>query len=200
MHFDYFLFPIHTAFWCSFGITRLLTRHKGSNVREESVEKAVLDEKRTAPFSKSLLVVHFFAFGAMYRGMALAIMLRGVPQWFSGQRLVGILVIAVGAALVSWAVAHFNSWRFRAELDRGHELATGGPFRIMRHPIYMGLNLLALGTAIWIPSTLLWVSVILMVLGSDLRARAEEKILLASFGPQYRDYFAHTRRFLPGIY
>ncbi len=49
-----------------------------------------------------------------------------------------------------WALDYFRSWRFRAKLDEGHQLATGGPFRLLRHPIYMGLNLLALGSAFWV--------------------------------------------------
>jgi protein-S-isoprenylcysteine O-methyltransferase Ste14 len=95
---------------------------------------------------------------------------------------------------------HFRSWRFRATLDRGHQLATGGPFRLLRHPIYMALNLLALGTAIAIPSVLLWISVILMAIGSDLRGRAEERILEDAFGEAYRSYSRGTSRFVPYVY
>jgi protein-S-isoprenylcysteine O-methyltransferase Ste14 len=64
----------------------------------------------------------------------------------------------------------------------------------------MGLNLLALGTALWVPTTLLWVAFVLMAVGSDLRARAEEALLERIFGPSYREYIARTRRFVPGVY
>jgi protein-S-isoprenylcysteine O-methyltransferase Ste14 len=37
-------------------------------------------------------------------------------------------------------------------------------------------------------------------LGGDLRARAEEKVLDASFGEPYREYRARVKRFVPGIY
>ena len=57
------------------------------------------------------------------------------------------------------AASTFRSWRFRATLDKGHQLATGGPFSLLRHPIYMGLNLLALGRAIWVPTLTLWIAV-----------------------------------------
>jgi protein-S-isoprenylcysteine O-methyltransferase Ste14 len=141
-----------------------------------------------------------FAFGVMYFGLGQAVIPSRVPEWFPGQRLVGASVIVSGAALMSWALVYFRSWRFRAKLDQGHQLATGGPFRLMRHPIYMGLNLLALGTAIWVPTAIVWVGFALMVLGSDLRARAEEKLLEQSFGEPYRSYLARTQRFVPGIY
>jgi len=64
----------------------------------------------------------------------------------------------------------------------------------------MGLNLLALGTALWIPTFLMWVAFVLMMIGSDLRARAEEALLLQAYGSLYRDYRARTKRFLQGIY
>lgn len=80
------------------------------------------------------------------------------------------------------------------------ELATGGPFRLMRHPIYMGLNLLALGSAIWVPTPTVWVAFALMVTGSDLRGRAEERLLEQAFGRVYREYCARIRRFIPGVY
>jgi protein-S-isoprenylcysteine O-methyltransferase Ste14 len=109
-------------------------------------------------------------------------------------------MIAAGAALISSALMHFRSWRLRARLDQGHELATEGPFRLMRHPIYMGLNLLALGTAIWIPTVVEWIALVLMFIGGDVRARSEEAILTQAFGAAYTDYCARTKRFIPLVY
>ena len=62
------------------------------------------------------------------------------------------------------------------------------------------LNLLALGSAIWVPTPILWIAFLLMVIGSDLRARAEERILEDAFGDSYREYCKRTRRFVPGVY
>jgi protein-S-isoprenylcysteine O-methyltransferase Ste14 len=136
----------------------------------------------------------------MYIGIGIAVVPHQVPAWFTGQRIVGSVVIAGGAALVVSALIYFRSWRFRAAVDIHHQLATGGPFRLLRHPIYMGLNLLALGSAIWVPTPVVWAAFVLMAIGSDLRARAEEALLIRVFGSTYREYTARTRRFVPGIY
>jgi protein-S-isoprenylcysteine O-methyltransferase Ste14 len=64
----------------------------------------------------------------------------------------------------------------------------------------MGLNLLALGSAIWAPTPLLWIAFALMAIGSDLRGRAEERILEEAFGQRYRDYCGRTRRYVPYVY
>src|SRR6185295_7797486 len=117
----------------------------------------------TARYSRLVVALHGAPFWLMYFGLGNAVNNRLVPIWFAGQRVAGAVVILSSAALMSWAVAHFSSWRMRAKLDAGHQLATGGPFRFLRNPIYMAMNLFALGTAIWVPTTLVWVGVVIMV-------------------------------------
>ena len=197
---DLALYVEHAAFWSVFGLTRLVLRSRERDGISTSEAAVVSNLETTAPFSRALLVVHMLAFAVMYFGIANAVFSRGVPVRFPGQRIVSSMVIASGAVLVAWALVYFRSWRIRAKVDQSHELATGGPFRILRHPIYMGLNLLALGSAIWVPTPIVWAAFVLMVIGSDLRARAEETVLEQAFGPSYREYCARTRRFVPGIY
>jgi protein-S-isoprenylcysteine O-methyltransferase Ste14 len=191
---DYFIFLPHSVFWLSFVFTRLLLR------RHDSSPAPVSPKETAAPFSRALLAFHGIAFALMYVGIDIAVIPHRVPAWFSGQRVVGTLIILAGAALADSALIHFRSWRFRAAVDASHQLATGGPFRLLRHPIYMGLNLLALGSAIWVPTPMVWSGFVLMAIGSDLRARAEEALLTQVFGSAYREYSRRTQRFLPGIY
>jgi protein-S-isoprenylcysteine O-methyltransferase Ste14 len=197
---DVWIYVAHVAFWTSFGITRWLTRGAPEAAKEHGASVPGVQEEQTARFSRTVLFIHMLAFGAMYYGIGTTVFTGQVPIWFVGQRLVGTAVIAVGAALMCWSVASFHSWRFRAKLDQGHQLATGGPFGLMRHPIYMGMNLLALGTAIWIPSIPVWIGFVLMAVGGDIRARTEEVLLNRAFGAAYSNYCSHTRRFIPGIY
>ncbi|HEY4133369.1 MAG TPA: isoprenylcysteine carboxylmethyltransferase family protein [Gemmatimonadaceae bacterium] len=195
---DLLIYAVHIAFWSSFGLTRLLTR--GSTVGVAPEKEVVADHEQTGRFSRLVLGIHMAAFGLMYFGLGASLFPNRVPLWFVGQRIAGTLVMAIGAALMCWAVAFFHSWRFRAKLDEGHQLATDGPFKFLRHPIYMGLNLLALGTAIWVPTPIMWVAAVLMAIGSDLRARSEEPLLVGAFGRAYIDYRARTSRFMPGVY
>jgi protein-S-isoprenylcysteine O-methyltransferase Ste14 len=200
MKLDFAIYTVHSAFWGAFGLTLIILRRRGRTDNHASDTTPTPQKETTAPFSRALLAFHSLAFGLMYFGIGFAVMPGRVPNWFPGQRVVGTLVIAVGSALMVSALVYFRSWRFRATVDQSHQLATGGPFRILRHPIYMGLNLLALGTAIWIPTPIVWAAFVLMVIGSDLRARAEETLLKQAFGPSYSKYCTRTRRFIPGIY
>ena len=193
------LYGAHIAFWASFGLARLLIRYSARRLPEQTRPPIALREE-TAPFSIAMLAIHAFAFAVMYFGVGNALHSNRVPSWFPGQHLVGGGLIALGIVLVWWALAFLRSWRIRAKLAPGHQLTTDGPFGFLRHPIYMGLNLLALGTAFWVPTATVWTAFILVVIGSDLRARAEEAILARAFGAAYVDYRARTKRFLPGVY
>jgi protein-S-isoprenylcysteine O-methyltransferase Ste14 len=193
---DLAIYAVHSAFWAAFGITQ---RFVGAGRAVTGAAPAAA-APRTAPYSRLVLSVHFVAFGVMYLGIGGAVFTGHVPAWFPGQRLAGTAIMALGAWLMCWSLVYFRSWRFRAQVDAGHELATGGPYAFVRHPIYAGMNLLALGTAVWIPTPLTWLAAALMFLGSDLRGRAEEHVLTESFGEQYRTYCARTRRFIPGLY
>lgn len=197
---DFGIFIVHWAFWGAFGIAHIILRSRDRNPSSAADTAPIAQEETSAPFSRALLAFHGLAFAVMYFGICNAVIPGRVPIWFRGQRLVGALIIAGGAALMVSALVYFRSWRFRATLDKGHRLATDGPFRLVRHPIYMGLNLLALGTALWVPTPTVWVAFVLMAIGSDLRARAEETLLKQAFGPSYREYCARTKRFVPGIY
>jgi len=200
MQIDYALYYVHTAFWSSFGVTRLILRARERRHPRALETAPASTQEKIAPYSRAVVAFHALAFAIMYIGIGVAVVPGRVPIWFRGQRVVGTIVVATGAALMVWALVYLQSWRFRAKLDSGHQLATAGPFRFLRHPIYMALNLLALGSAIWVPTPLVWASVVLMVIGSDLRARAEEGVLTQAFGAPYREYCARTRRFVPGIY
>jgi protein-S-isoprenylcysteine O-methyltransferase Ste14 len=195
---DFHIYTVHWAFWGAFGLTRIILRSRDRNRAADTAP--ISQQETTAPFSRALVAFHGLAFAVMYLGISIAVIPGRVPIWFPGQRVAGSLVIAGGAALMVSALVYFRSWRFRATLDKGHQLAIGGPFRILRHPIYMGLNLLALGTALWVPAPIVWAAFVLMAIGSDLRARAEETVLKQAFGPSYSEYCARTRRFVPGIY
>ena len=197
---DFAIYFVHTGFWWSFLIARLILRARERKHKRPNETVPVATQVFTARFSRAVLAIHALAFGIMYFGIGYAVVPGQVPVWSPWQRVVGSVVIAAGAVLMVWALVSFQSWRFRAKLDADHQLATGGPFRFLRHPIYMALNLLALGSAIWVPTPIVWASFLLMAIGSDLRGRAEESLLVQAFGSQYREYCARTRRFIPGVY
>ena len=81
------------------------------------------------------------------------------------------------------------------------EIVTTGPYRLVRHPIYLGLSLLALGEAIAFGSTPAVLAVLVVVIPSLLwKARVEEKLLLRVFGERYLRYVKQTKIMIPYLF
>ena len=125
---------------------------------------------------------------------------RELDHGFGPREVIGAVVIQLGTLLSQWTLRTFRSWRVPAEIGVSHQLQTNGPFAWVRHPIYLAMNLLCLGSFIWRPHPVLLAGFVLGWIVGELRARAEEGLLIAHFGDDYRAYMTRTRRFLPGIY
>jgi len=107
--------------------------------------------------------------------------------------VLGLIVIALGGIALRGNLTPFPQPR------RGGELVESGLYRWIRHPIYAGLMIVAVGASLVRASTIaLLVSAILVVF-LDLKARREETLLLDRF-PEYAAYRRRTRRFVPGLY
>ena len=190
------LLALHLAFFSPF-LLRLLGLIGRAGARGAG---PITDETHSDPRADALLVLHGATFAVFYWSLFSELAGNRPPRAGAGAAVSGALLLVLASGLLTWSLWVFRSWRLLAELDRGHELCTRGPFRWVRHPIYLACDLLALGTAIWIGTPRVWVGAVLVVLGGDLRARAEERVLLAAFGERYRDYINRTSRLIPGLY
>ena len=113
--------------------------------------------------------------------------------------LCGCLLALAGAALVLWSRAELGSaWSFVPMADQGTDFVATGPYRLVRHPIYLGLSLLAMGGAVAFGS---WpaVAVIFSAIVPTFawRACAEERLLADTFGERYAVYRKQTRMIVP---
>ena len=158
-------------------------------------------QPQVARRARALVALHGAGFFAMYYGIGQSVAAPArVRLLWSPQPIAGAALILAGAALVGWTMRVFRSWRFQARIDAGHRLSTDGPFAWVRHPIYAALDLLALGSLVWIPTPWTAAGALLMAVMGDVRARGEEKVLAAAFGEEYRRYATTVRLFIPGIY
>jgi protein-S-isoprenylcysteine O-methyltransferase Ste14 len=198
------IYVAHILFWLAFAAANAYARRRYpmSPTHDAAAATTAREGDTLRARNASLLVwVHAFAFAVLFYGVGRAVWNRNVPFHPPAWRVVaGVAIIAIGGVLMSWARVSFASWRVRAQLDAGHQLATSGPFALIRNPIYQAMNLLALGTAVWVNDAGAWLGVLLMAVAGALRARAEEPLLEQAFGDQYREYRRKTWRFVPGVY
>ena len=85
-------------------------------------------------------------------------------------------------------------------IQPGHELATDGAYRFIRHPSYLGIILTMLGWALAFRSGFGLILAGLMLVPIIGRIEAEEALLLDQFGEQYAQYRASTWRLIPLVY
>ena len=128
---------------------------------------------------------------------------RAGPQGPAGSaaRGAGLLTVAAGAALMTWAMAaHYQAaprgWALDPRLTPGY-LLRHGPYRFSRNPIYAGEAIVWLGWALYYRHPAVWAGLAIQCAGSAVITRWEEHQLLASFGTSYQDYLNQVPRWAP---
>ena len=110
----------------------------------------------------------------------------------------GLLMVTAGLALAVWARTHLGrNWSGTVTVKEDHELVRSGPYAIVRHPIYTGLLLAMLGTAIILGewrglSALCFLSAAFL-----LKLRREERFMAESFPDTYPGYRAQVPALVP---
>jgi protein-S-isoprenylcysteine O-methyltransferase Ste14 len=122
-----------------------------------------------------------------------------LPLWAN---MVGMVVALAGHSLFVWAMssnAYFVRY-VRIQGERGHTVATGGPYHYVRHPAYLGMLLVTLGMAVMLGS---WVAFIPGGVAASLyviRTMLEDRVLLTEL-VGYKAFAERTRyRLIPGVW
>jgi len=112
-----------------------------------------------------------------------------------------VAVLAYDVILVwSMAANKFFSQTVRIQKERGHTVVTGGPYRYVRHPGYVGSILFEIATPLVLGSVWALIPGVLAALLTVVRTALEDKTLLEELG-DYRDYAQRVRyRLLPGVW
>ncbi len=121
------------------------------------------------------------------------------PLWLI---LIGIILISLGYAFASWALAEnrFFSGVVRIQTDRGHVVCDSGPYQFVRHPGYAGNMLALFGIVLALGSVWTLIPAVLASIITVIRTALEDQTLNEEL-PGYRDYAQRVRyRLIPAIY
>lgn len=113
-----------------------------------------------------------------------------------------LIALVVGGVLLGlWGIATMRLSRLSVlpDLLAHAELVTAGPYRLIRHPMYASLLLVALGLVLAAPSLWRWLIWAALLVNLVVKLRYEEGLLLARF-PAYADYRRRTWRLLPWVF
>lgn len=124
---------------------------------------------------------------------------RILPRTFA-VAVTGVVLTWAGIALALWARWHLGQyWSARITIKEDHKLIRTGPYARLRHPIYSGLDLAAIGSALAIDRWRCVVGVCLIILGYWIKARREEAMLTEQFGASFQDHCRYTGFLVPRI-
>jgi protein-S-isoprenylcysteine O-methyltransferase Ste14 len=115
----------------------------------------------------------------------------------------GALLYFLGLALYLWGIRALGkmykvSSSFGVQLRVEHQLVTHGPFALVRHPMYLGLQVAAIG-GLLLYRTWTFVFVTVNFLALVIRAKQEEQALAMEFGDQWEAYVKRVPAWIPGF-
>jgi protein-S-isoprenylcysteine O-methyltransferase Ste14 len=112
----------------------------------------------------------------------------------------GFALTIAGLACALWArVVLGKYWSDKVILQTEHQLIRTGPYARMRHPIYSGVLLAVLGTALVVGEWRGLLAFLLLLVNYSIKAKREEKILAERFGGEFREHASHTGFLFPRI-
>lgn len=130
--------------------------------------------------------------------------MSGWPVWPPGLASVatvaGAALAVAGGVLALWGVSGLGSNLTALPYPKdGSQLVVSGPYAIVRHPIYSGLIIGALGFALFVHGWLSLIYALVLFIFFDVKSRKEERWLVQKF-PDYPEYVARVRKLIPWVY
>jgi len=171
-----YLWAAFGAYWVAAGI-----RGAASQTREHSLYR--FGRLSTLAITFSLLFWSRTSVGILGRRALAASLLIGYT---------GFCVVFVGIVVAIWARVHLGQyWSDKVVLKVDHQLVRSGPYAYMRHPIYSGVLLGVLGTALVLGEVRGALAFVLLLANYAIKARREDRMLAEHFPEEFRE---HSRR------
>ncbi|HEY2014621.1 MAG TPA: isoprenylcysteine carboxylmethyltransferase family protein [Bryobacteraceae bacterium] len=113
----------------------------------------------------------------------------------------GAVLTMAGIAFCIWARFYIGrNWSGTITLKQGHTMVRTGPYAFVRHPIYAGLLLAVLGTALVSGEVRGLVAFALLVVEWKRKSLIEERLMIEQFGAAYLRYRGEVKGLIPGVW
>jgi protein-S-isoprenylcysteine O-methyltransferase Ste14 len=116
--------------------------------------------------------------------------------------VIGFIFLLIGICFRVWSINVLGkNFTATVKITREHELIKTGPYKLIRHPSYLGAFVAIIGCPVFLNNTYtIFISCIAMTIAYYFRINVEEKTLSNHFGKYYEDYKKDTYRLLPLIW
>jgi protein-S-isoprenylcysteine O-methyltransferase Ste14 len=123
-------------------------------------------------------------------------LLHGAPPG-AGQQYAGYVLVVAGTGWAVWSLRFLG--RSISVIAQAREVVDAGPYRLVRHPLYVGELVSGFGVAIVVGTAWAFCAWLALCLLQAYRALREEQVLLQAL-PGYSSYRARTAALLPGVF
>jgi len=116
--------------------------------------------------------------------------------------IIGVALVLAGVGFAIWArLALGTNWSgLVVTMKQGHELVQSGPYAIVRHPIYTGILLAMIGTALTRGTLAGYIGVAAGLVAILIRIKIEEQLMSERFGDAYQVYRRRARKLVPFVW
>ena len=123
---------------------------------------------------------------------------QNIFPWSDSLYLGGVAIVAIGLGFACWArFVLGRNWSGIVTVKQDHELIRGGPYRYVRHPIYTGLLLGFVGTALARDEWRGVLAVVIVYVALWRKYRLEERWMTEQFGDAYRRFRNEVPALIP---
>ncbi len=149
------------------------------------------------PATALLLVAFFLLIKPQLPGVGAPV----TPQT-TGLGAIGLALDLVGVAFAIWArLTLGRNWSgLVATVKEDHTLVQSGPYVLVRHPIYTGLLMALLGTALTVGTPQSYMGAAAGLAALLIRVRIEERLMAARFGAAHAAYRERTKKLIPFLW
>lgn len=165
--------------------------------RKLGVKKSLLDWREWSLLASATLGLFLIPAAYVLTGFPAALDRLFIPA------LAWLALVPLVGALWLFRRSHVDlgkNWSVTLKVREEHALVKSGVYRFVRHPMYSSFFLLAVAQLLLLPN---WLAGGAGLLGVGLlfafRVCREERMMLESFGDEYRSYMADTTRIIPWI-
>ncbi|MFX1560572.1 MAG: isoprenylcysteine carboxylmethyltransferase family protein [Promethearchaeota archaeon] len=188
--------------WAIFGIVRVYygRKTKTHDSLEDVKEKLKAAERDMGREFKILTAV-ITVIGAV--GLVMYLI---SPPWWTWTRFpleewlqwIGIIIAIPPIFYLVWVHRHLDTqWSIALELQEDHQLITSGPYKRIRHPMYLGIFIYTFGLSLVASDILVFIFFMFSIWVNYRRIPDEEQMLIDEFGDEYREYMKRSGKLLP---
>ena len=192
------------ALWALFGVVR---GYYGRKTKTHSTIAGVMEKLKTAEEDMGTGFMIITAIITVIGSAGLILYLLSPPWWTwtiipLGEWIQwsGIVIGIVPVFFLIWVHRHLDrQWSIALEIQEDHNLITTGPYRYVRHPMYLGIFIYTLGLMMISLDVLVILLFAFSIWVNYRRIPREEEMLIQEFGHEYLEYIKRSGRLLPKL-